>query len=295
MMMVLAVASLTGAPAAHADTLETPAPGARNLTAGGGWQAWAAPAGGGSWRLTLRAPDGTVSSPDIPAFGAAPDPGIGSDRFGFPRRLLVAYARCDGASATRGCDVYAFDLHAGTERRVDALASRTYSETAPSVGYGRWAFVRRGAGPRPGVYAWSGRGAPRRLSAVLGRETATNASRVAYTYNSARGGGVAVRRLSGRGSVWTPAAGLATVPRSVVLDRYHAGWLVPGGDGARAYVTTRFAGSDGPYAPRVVAGNRVLPAGTDAVAGSSAQLIGRYLDADGIKAITPKLWPTGTA
>ena len=63
------------------------------------------------------------------------------------------------------------------------------------------AFVRRGGGPKPGLYYYTlgGKAAPKRLSSTLARETATNGTRVAYTYNSSRGGGLAVRQLSGDG------------------------------------------------------------------------------------------------
>jgi hypothetical protein len=61
--------------AACADVLETPAPRATDLAAGGGWQAWGAPSADGRWRLTLRAPDGTVSQPAIPSFGLRPTRG----------------------------------------------------------------------------------------------------------------------------------------------------------------------------------------------------------------------------
>ena len=172
--------------------LVTAAPGARNLAANGGYQAWAAPAAGGRWRLTVRAPDGSVTTPAIADFGAPPRPQIGSTQFAASgRRLLAVYSRCQGASATAGCDVYAYDLAAGTEQKIPQLASKSYSETAPSIELGRLAFVRRGGGPKPGVYYWAlgSSKAPKRLSTTLARETATNSTRVAYTYNSSRGGG----------------------------------------------------------------------------------------------------------
>jgi hypothetical protein len=142
-----------GATAASADSLVTAAPGARNLAANGGYQAWAAPTAGGRWRLTIRAPDGSVTTPGVADFGAPPRAQIGSTQFAAAgRRLLAVYSRCQGASAIAGCDVYAYDLAAGTERKISELASKSYSETAPSIELGRLAFVRRGGGPRPGVY-----------------------------------------------------------------------------------------------------------------------------------------------
>ena len=70
---LLATALLAaGATAASADSLVAPAPGARNLTANGGYIVSAAPAAGGRWRLTVRAPDGTITTPAIADFGAPP-------------------------------------------------------------------------------------------------------------------------------------------------------------------------------------------------------------------------------
>ena len=61
-LLVLAAAlPAATAGAAGADTLIAAAPGARNLTANGGYLVWAAP-DGARWRLTVRAPDGTVEA-----------------------------------------------------------------------------------------------------------------------------------------------------------------------------------------------------------------------------------------
>lgn len=285
-------AALAGAaPAASADTLVSSAPGARNLDSGGGWLAWAAPAGAGRWKLTLRAPDGTLTTPAITDFRAAPDPSIGSDRFAFAgRRLLVVYSRCAGTSPLAGCDVYALDVGTGREERVATLATAAYSETAPSIESGRMAFVRRGAGPRPGVYAHTlgSSRPPRRLSRALARETATNASRVAYAFASSRGGGIAIRRLSGRGVALIPASRLRVVPRSVLLTRYNAAWLLAGG---RVQSTARFAGSGGPFTLRVLDAARALPATTDSLGLRDGNATAPYyLDAEGVKAAEPVLF-----
>jgi hypothetical protein len=281
----------TGATAAGADTLVTAAPGARNLTANGGYQAWAAPAAGGRWRLTVRAPDGSVTTPPVADFGAPPRPQIGSTQFAASgRRLLAVYSRCQGASATAGCDVYAYDLAAGTERKIPQLASKSYSETAPSIELGRLAFVRRGGGPRPGVYYWAlgSSHAPKRLTSTLARETATNSTRVAYTYNSSRGGGLAVRLLSGHGSVLVPVSRQPVVPRSPLLTRYNAAWLLADG---HVQATRRFAGSGGPFTLSVVDANRALPATTDSLGLKSDRTSAPfYLDAEGVKLADPALF-----
>jgi hypothetical protein len=276
---------------ASADSLVAAAPGARNVAANGGYLVWAQPAAGGRWRLAVRAPDGTVTTPPIADFGAPPAAQIGSTGYAIAgRRLLAVYSRCQGASALAGCDVYAYDLRAGTEARIAALSSRTYSETAPSIELGRIAFVRRGGGPRPGLYYYtlSSNTAPKRLSTTLARETATNGTRVAYTYNSGRGGGLAVRRLSGADGVLVPVARQPAVPRSPLLTRYNAAWLLADG---HVQATKRFAGSGGPFQLQVVEANRPLPAGTNSLALNHDRTTAPYyLDADGVKVAAPPLF-----
>ena len=289
---VLAAAVLAATAAgASADSLVTPAPGARNLTANGGYVVWAAPADGGRWRLTVRAPNGTVTTPAIADFGAPPRAQIGSTGFAVAnRRLLAVYSRCQGASAIAGCDVYGYDLRAGTEERIAKLSSQTYSETAPSIELGRLAFVRRGGGPKPGLYyyALGSSAAPRRLSSTLARETANNGTRVAYTYNSSRGGGLAVRRLSGDGGVLVPVSRQPAVPRSPLLTRYNASWLLQGG---HVQATQRFAGSGGPFQLRVVEAKRALPDSTDSLGLRNDRTSAPYyLDAEGVKLTAPPIF-----
>jgi hypothetical protein len=288
---LLAAALLaTAATAASADTPVTAAPGAHNLTANGGYVVWAAPADGGRWRLTVRAPDGTVTTPAIADFGAPPRAQIGSTGFAVGRRLLAVYSRCQGASAIAGCDVYAYDLRAGTEERIAQLSSRSYSETAPSIELGRIAFVRRGGGPKPGLYYYTlgGKAAPKRLSSTLARETATNGTRVAYTYNSSRGGGLAVRHLSGDGGALVPVSRQPAVPRSPLLTRYNAAWLLEGG---HVQATQRFAGSGGPFKLVVVEAKRALPATTDSLGLNNDRTSAPYyLDAEGVKLTAPPIF-----
>jgi hypothetical protein len=289
---LLAAALLaTAATATSADTLVTAAPGARNLTANGGYVVWAAPADGGRWRLTVRAPDGTMTTPAIADFGAPPRAQIGSTAFAVAgRRLLAVYSRCQGASAIAGCDVYAYDLRAGTEERIAQLSSRSYSETAPSIELGRMVFVRRGGGPRPGLYYYTlgGKAAPKRLSSTLARETATNGTRVAYTYNSSRGGGLAVRHLSGDGDALVPVSRQPVVPRSPLLTRYNAAWLLQDG---HVQATQRFAGSGGPFKLVVVEAKRALPASTDSLGLNNDQTSAPYyLDAGGVELTAPPIF-----
>jgi hypothetical protein len=285
-LLLAGLATLAAAPAASADTTVTPAPGARNVAFAGGYTVWAAPAATGGWKLVVRDPDGTVADANAATFGAPPDANIGSDRFAAgDRKLLAVYSRCAGTSDISGCDLYAYDLRAKTEARVDDLSTRTYSETAPAITFGTWSFVRRGGGTRKGVYVRTNSGGTRRISNVLARETQNNGSRVAYTFNSSRGGGVAIRRLSGQGPVYTPAVRQPSVPRSLALSRYQAAWLV----GEQVFSTTRFAGSGGPFTPTTVAGRTI--AGIDSFAtGSQSLTDARFLDAEGVKAPSPSLY-----
>ena len=274
--LALAATLTTAAPAA-ADSLIASAPGARNLTAGGGWLAWAAPTGNGQWQLVVGTPDGAVTTPDVPAFSSAPDPSIGSDyvdrRSPDGKRIVAVYARPDG-------DVYRLDLAAGTETRVAGVSSRRYRESAPSITGGRYAFVRRG-GRRDGVHVTRQGGRVVRLSAVVARETAIS-TRVAYTTGSR----LYVERISGRGRPFAIAT--EGTPRSPLLTRYRAMWLQ---DGGRVFATIRYAGSGGPYpAPEAGReGNRKLPATTQSVGGTHSS-IGTYLDAEGAKSVSPDLF-----
>ncbi|MGK2938868.1 MAG: hypothetical protein ACSLFR_13855 [Solirubrobacteraceae bacterium] len=290
--VAMAAVAISTSPAS-ADTLVAAAPGAKNLAAGGGWLAWAAPVANGRWRLTLRNPaNGVVSVPAIPDFGSPPDPAIGSDVVGTDlsrRRLVVAYSRCSGTSSISGCDVWAYDIVAGTEARIGALGSSTYSETTPSVSLGTWSFVRRGGGTRTGVTVYTRRSrATRRLSSTLARETSVtgSGSRVAYVYNSSRGGGVALRRASGDGGLVTLTSRRDDIPHSLVTTRYRAAWL----EGTTAWQTTRF-GSGDPDDIDLIAQTRALPDTTDSIAADGSAVF-RYLDARGVVSVSPRLFGT---
>jgi hypothetical protein len=158
------------------------------------------------------------------------------------------------------------------------------------VELGHFVFVRRGGGPRPGLYTYTlGSGkSPRRLSTTLARETTTNGSRLAYTYNSSRGGGLAVRQLSGNRGVLVPVSRQPAVPRSPLLTRYNAAWLLQEG---HVQATARFAGSGGPFELRVIDANRALPPTTTSIALKSDRTAAPYyLDAEGVKLAAPPLF-----
>ncbi len=97
--LVLAAGLALSAAPAQADSLETPFLGADNLAAAGGWQAWSAAQPDGRYRLTVRGPDGTVSTPVIDAFGAPVDPAIGT---GVVRTASTRTPRAASRPSTRG-------------------------------------------------------------------------------------------------------------------------------------------------------------------------------------------------
>lgn len=282
----LLAAGVAAAPA-RADTLLVPAPGARNLAWAGGYAAWAAPTANGRWSLVIRAPDGTATTPAIPGFPVPPDPTIGSDRPA-ARRLLVVYSRCAGASAVRGCDVYAYDLGAGREERVRAISTKAFSEFAASVTNGRWVFARRG-GPRDGMWRWSQGRRARRFGTRIPREMAFNGSRVANTYTAGNGAGLAIRPVWGGRSELPVLSGLPTAPFSPQLTRYHAAWLVRTADGVTAQATTRFT-HHGVDAVEVRDATRPIPATADSLAVSSSISSVLLLDALGIEEPVPQLF-----
>jgi hypothetical protein len=291
-LITLAASLLIAAAPAGADSLETPVAQGANLASSAGWQAWSTTLAHDTHRLQLRRPDGTVITPPIPSFRVPVDAAIGTrggdDGINTPasRRLSAVYSRCAGSSV-KGCDVYALDLTTLREEKVAALASKAYSETAPSVTFGNYSFVRRGSGALRGTYAYSERGGLKRLSPMLALETATSISRMAFTYNSAKGFGVQIHQASGKGRPLVAASGLDTAPISPQITRYRAGWLIPGDDATRVFQTRRFAGSGGPFALKVEEAPRTLPAGVRSASGDASTLFERYLGADGVQRIDP--------
>ncbi|HEX7298756.1 MAG TPA: hypothetical protein VF257_07095, partial [Solirubrobacteraceae bacterium] len=78
------------------------------------------------------------------------------------------------------------------------------------------------------------------------------------------------------------------VPRSPLLTRYNAAWLLGGG---HVQATRRFAGSGGPFELQVVEANRALPATTDSLALNRDRTSAPYyLDAEGVKLAEPPLF-----
>lgn len=271
-LIPLAALALSVAPAAaSADTLLAPTPqGSQNLTANGGYLAWAQPnqPAGSGFRIVLRAPDGTVTTPDIPVFEETPDPAIGTTTTAAAnRRTILTY--------TREGDVYAYDIAAGRESRVKG-ASTGAIERSVDVVYGTYAFVRVN-GERPGIYTWSARKGARRISADVPRELAFNGSRVAYPL----GNSVVIRRLSGEGTVARIRNGGR--PESVLLSRYRASWLV----GDDAYRTDGFGGSGRPDAAGGAIKGAQPIAGAVSIAFGRGDRVSLALDAEGVKRLDP--------
>ena len=268
-LIPLAAVALGAVPAAaSADTLLVPTPqGSQNLQANGGYMTWAQPnqPAGSGWRIVVRAPDGSVSKPDIPVSEDVPQPTIGTDT-AFPRNLLLVYAR-------RG-DVYTYDLRRRVERKLRAISSSA-TEATPTMTYGRVQFVRRD-GRRPGIYTWTARSGLRRVVTATPRELASNGSRIAYP----TGNTIVVRRVSGDGRPFLVRAGGR--PESILLSRYRASWIV----GDEAYKTGRFGGS-GPAVPGSVdRGGRAIP-GVVSIALGRGDRVRYALDAEGVKELSP--------
>jgi hypothetical protein len=280
-------ALLAGPPGASSDTLEVAAAGARGLASGGGWLAWAEPVAGERWRLVVRAPGGRVTRPAVATFDALPQVNIGSDSAPLPRRrLLAVYARCAGDSTVEGCDVHALDLRAGTEARVEPLASRTYSETSPDVVFGRFVLVRRG-GPRPGIYTFDPVGRtrpPRRVTRSVAADVAWyGTSRVAASVRGRRGWDVTIRTLFGSRPVLRPATGLRRRPRGFEVQGSRVTWL----QGDRAVQSIRTGSPGGRRGARTVPAARALPRGTNSVE-PAGRTLRRALTPEGLVLLEPR-------
>lgn len=264
---ILATAGALALPAvANADTLVQAAPGATNLASGGGWLAWSAPAPDGGFQLTLRAPDGTISVPEVGKFDRAPAPAIGSDQFGADgRKLNVVYER-DG-------DLYAYDLTAKAEAAIEG-ANTSARESAPSVSYGRVVFTR--AGTKGGVFALQ-KGKVTRIATVKPSLLAYNGSRIAY----ANALGVQLHRVSGRGK--DSFARVKVDVDDLTLTRYSLTFLTEGG---RVFQTNRFGGSgDEQLIRSVKEGSAKLSPTANSIA-FQGSFLRWYLDDEGLKKIS---------
>ncbi len=275
---LITTAALAGAiaPAASADDLVAAAPGARHLAGAGGYLAWASPTPDGAWRLTVRAPDGTVSQPEVAPFAQAPRAAIGSVLDGTSKRLVAVYVR-DG-------DPYELDLGSSAERRLDRLATAA-EETLVGVNYGRYVVARKGS--RAGLFAYGRTGRAVRLTTRVPSELAMAYSRVATIEGTGSARQVVIRRLSGSGRALVAGKGLVA-PNSLWLTRYRAGWATSNPQvGTRLYATKRFAGSGGPFTLQVVRDAWTSPSALSGIAVHRGEPA-TFLDAEGVKAFAPR-------
>ena len=85
-----------------------------------------------------------------------------------------------------------------------------------------------------------------------------------------------------------PVARQPAVPRSPLLTRYNAAWLLQNG---HAQATRRFAGSGGPFELTVVDANRALPPSTDSIGLQNDRTSAPfYLDSEGVKLTAPPIF-----
>lgn len=136
--IVLTLAALTAPAVASADdavaelTRDTPIAGY------GGAVAWSAyDAASQRYALVVRQGDTTAPAP-IATARRAFDVSLGPDARG---RVVALYTRC--RTATRGCDVYRYDLRARRERKVAAVSSPSFDEAWPAQWRDRITFARR--------------------------------------------------------------------------------------------------------------------------------------------------------
>jgi hypothetical protein len=143
-LVVLAVSLALPVSPAAADTVFSIEPAPPKISAAGGAVAWSTfDAADGVWFLTIRR-NGVVARPPVAPRAVPFDVDLGRDARG---RLVATYSRCEReprvfAATGRGCDLYAYDLDGGRERRLAGASTPGASEYLPSMGGGRLAFAR---------------------------------------------------------------------------------------------------------------------------------------------------------
>jgi len=136
-LCVAAAALVTAAPAG-ADAVVAELTRDTPIAAYGGVVAWSDyDAATKRYRLVVREGDETARAP-IAGSRRAFDVSLGPDARG---RVVALYTRC--RTATRGCDVYRYDLRARRERKVVSVSSPVKDEAWPVQWRDRLAFVRR--------------------------------------------------------------------------------------------------------------------------------------------------------
>jgi len=136
-LCVAAAALVTAAPAG-ADAVVAELTRDTPIAAYGGVVAWSDyDAATKRYRLVVREGDETARAP-IAGSRRAFDVSLGPDARG---RVVALYTRC--RTATRGCDVYRYDVRARRERMVVSVSSPVKDEAWPVQWRDRVAFVRR--------------------------------------------------------------------------------------------------------------------------------------------------------
>ena len=283
----LATLAVVAAPAG-ADSLVASAPGARNVTQGGGWLAWVQPSGA-RWRIATRSPSGTVSRPGVRSFDAAP---ASRSALTSTRSTAAACSRVPALRRHRRAHALRSLLprpRAGTERKLTGASSAACSETAPSIYAGSLGFVRRGRGcPRPGIYRQAGTRAAQRISRRSGSTPASTRAGSPTRTARRRASGSRCAGISGEGEPIVLMSGSPDQPRSLIYGRYTAAWLLPASGEQALFMSSRISGSLLRGTP-LRQGNRLLPASTDSISGEDGHPT-RYLDADGVKSMSPPLF-----
>ncbi|MCA1680379.1 MAG: hypothetical protein LC777_16215, partial [Actinobacteria bacterium] len=131
-------AALLAPPVAVADDAVADLVRETPISAYGGAVAWSAyDAASGRYALVIHQRARTTAARMATARRPF-DVSLGPDAAG---RVVALYTRC--RTATRGCDVYRYDLRARRERRLKAVSSAVFDEAWPAQWRDRIAFVRR--------------------------------------------------------------------------------------------------------------------------------------------------------
>lgn len=280
--LLAAAGALLVPAAAQADATLPGTAGAAEVAGLSGYAVWSQP-DGDAFRLVVRKPDGTTSTPAVGAFATPPVVHLGTNALTGAKRLVAVYSR---TGADGDADGVSLDLATGKETPIPGFASRTYDETQVAVSGGSYVVVRRG-GPKAGlVYRGSRAGSPvRRLTTTVPREIAWGGGRV-WTLERRDGKlRLVVRRPSGEGRALTRA--VPADASSLNATRYRAVFLAEG----TAFATNRIGGS-GPAATGITAraGDRALPAGTTSIGiATNSGEAGWATTAQGVVQLVPRV------
>lgn len=139
-VLLLALAAPAAATPLAPQTVYATAPKIAGITAAAGWTAWSRQ-DGSAWQLVLRAPDGSVSAPAVPARAVPFDASLGVRSGG---AVVLAYSRCsrDPSYAAggvvlawrtaRGCVLHLYDVAGGTDRTLHATPG-SIADVLPAV------------------------------------------------------------------------------------------------------------------------------------------------------------------